>query len=187
MQTTLIVQSRASIGARTALTIARDVPFQMETLGEVQAIANAAGLPTVPDRPLLRAPHHTASAAAIIGSIGRFYDDGPHKPCRYRARPGEVSLAHGGVLFLDDLPQFSTPTIEALANALLRGFVEFTVKMAKTEDGAIAETVRFPCAPAHLIATWHAADFARQGHPRAPGTRALRFAGMLGMLQGEDK
>ena len=52
-----------------------------------------------------RAPHHTASAIAMIGG-------GP------RARPGEVSLAHRGVLFLDELPQFDRRVLESLREPL---------------------------------------------------------------------
>lgn len=57
-----------------------------------------------------RAPHHTASAAALVGG-------GP------RARPGEVSLAHHGVLFLDELPEFQRPVLEALREPLESGVV----------------------------------------------------------------
>jgi magnesium chelatase family protein len=57
-----------------------------------------------------RAPHHTASAGAIIGG-------GP------RARPGEVSLAHRGVLFLDELPEFNRRVLESLREPLETGVV----------------------------------------------------------------
>jgi len=57
-----------------------------------------------------RAPHHTASAGAIIGG-------GPH------ARPGEVSLAHRGVLFLDELPEFNRSVLESLREPLESGVV----------------------------------------------------------------
>ncbi len=81
---------------------------------EVTRIHSVAGhLP--PGRPLLeqppfRAPHHTASTAAVVGGGA-----GP--------RPGEVSLAHRGVLLLDELGEFHRPTLEALRQPLEDGLV----------------------------------------------------------------
>ena len=81
---------------------------------EVTRIHSVAGL-LPPERPLLttppfRAPHHGSSAAAVVG--------GGASP-----RPGEVSLAHCGVLLLDELPEFPRSVLEALRQPLEDGLV----------------------------------------------------------------
>jgi magnesium chelatase family protein len=81
---------------------------------EVTRIHSVAGVLS-PDHPLVtrapfRAPHHTASTRAIVGG-------GPS------VRPGEASLAHRGVLFLDELAEFPRQTLEALRQPLEDGVV----------------------------------------------------------------
>ncbi|MGH3078453.1 MAG: YifB family Mg chelatase-like AAA ATPase [Gaiellaceae bacterium] len=81
---------------------------------EVTRIHSVAGL-LPPGRPLItiapfRAPHHATSAPAVVGG-------GPSP------RPGEVSLAHRGVLFLDELPEFPRSVLEALRQPLEDGVV----------------------------------------------------------------
>lgn len=99
--------------------LARRLPGLLPLLSEAEAldvtrIHSVAGL-LAPEQPLIttppfRAPHHTASTAAIVGG-GR----GP--------RPGEASLAHRGVLLLDELPEFLRPALEALRQPLEDGVI----------------------------------------------------------------
>ena len=79
------------------------------------------GQPLMTTRPV-RSPHHTASSIAVIG--------GGAVP-----RPGEVSLAHHGVLFLDEMPEFPRPVLETLRQPLEDGQV--TIARAHS-------TLRFP-------------------------------------------
>jgi magnesium chelatase family protein len=89
-------------------------PLSRQEALEVTRIHSVVGL-LPPERPLVteppfRAPHHGASAPAVIGG-----GPGP--------RPGEVSLAHRGVLLLDELPEFSRAVLEALRQPLEDGVV----------------------------------------------------------------
>ncbi len=87
-------------------------PLQPDEAVETAAIHSAAGLPAdeaVTRRPF-RSPHHTASEVALVGGGAR-------------PRPGEVSLAHNGVLFLDELPEFRRTTLEVLRQPLEEGHV----------------------------------------------------------------
>lgn len=102
------------------------------------------------DRPF-REPHHTASMAAIVGG-GK------------GAKPGEVSLAHNGVLFLDELPEFARSVLETLRQPIELG--EITVARANAH-------VRYPCrfmlvAAANPCRCGYLADASR-ACARAPG------------------
>jgi len=86
-------------------------PLSPRELLEVSMIQSVAGLlaeGALSDRRPFRAPHHSASMAALVGG-------GLH------ARPGEASLAHHGVLFLDELPEFQPQVLDSLRQPLEAG------------------------------------------------------------------
>jgi magnesium chelatase family protein len=94
---------------------------------ETTRVQSAAGLlggrPLAVERPF-RAPHHTSSSVGLVGG-------------GVTLRPGEVSLAHNGVLFLDELPEFQRSALEAMRQPLEDGQV--TIVRAR-------QTVTFPAA-----------------------------------------
>ncbi|KAA0971716.1 YifB family Mg chelatase-like AAA ATPase [Aureimonas fodinaquatilis] len=86
-------------------------PLEPKELLEVSMVSSIAGELAdgcLSDRRPFRAPHHSASMAAMIGG-------------GQRARPGEVSLAHHGVLFLDEFPEFSPAVLDSLRQPLENG------------------------------------------------------------------
>ena len=94
-------------------------PLTPEEVLESYQIASLAGQIAdgrLSDRPPYRAPHHSASMAAMVGG-------GP------KAQPGEVALAHLGVLFLDEFAEFPRPVLDALRQPMETG--EITVARAR--------------------------------------------------------
>jgi magnesium chelatase family protein len=116
---------------------------------EVTRIHSVAGMleadrPLVTTRPL-RSPHYNASVSALVGGGGR----GP--------RPGEVSLAHRGVLVLDEFAEFQRPALEALRQPLEDG----VVSIARVEGRAV-----FP-ARFQLVAAMNLCPCGARGDPAA--------------------
>lgn len=103
-----------------------------------------------------RHPHHSASAVALIG--------GGSTP-----RPGEISLAHHGVLFLDELPEFDRRVLEALREPLENGFI--TISRA-------AQQVEFP-ARFQLIAAMNPSPQGEEVHSLAAQRYRARISGPL--------
>lgn len=118
-------------------------PMIDEEALESTAVLSIAGKPFNPEtwrtRPF-RAPHHTASSVALVG--------GGNPP-----RPGEISLAHHGVLFLDELPEFNRTVLEALREPLESGHITISRASYQSQFPAkfqfIGAMNPCPCGHAH--------------------------------------
>jgi magnesium chelatase family protein len=123
---------------------------------EVSMIASVAGLLTdgrlIRTRPF-RAPHHSASMVSLVGG-------------GLRVRPGEVSLAHLGVLFLDELPEFQRQALDSLRQPLETG----TVSVARANAH-----VSYP-ARVQLVAAMNPCRCGHLGDPALACSRAPRCA-----------
>ncbi len=109
---------------------------------EVAAVRSVAGIALKSDswrvRPF-RAPHHTSSAIALVGGGAQI-------------RPGEISLAHNGVLFLDELPEFDRRVLEVLREPLETGMITISRAARQAEFPASFQFVAAmnPCPCGYL-------------------------------------
>lgn len=130
---------------------------------EATRVQSAAGLPLrtgLATRPVLRCPHHTATMAALIGGGSA------------AIRPGETSLAHRGVLFLDELGEFAPSVLDALRQPLEEGVVRVS---------RAAGTCDFP-ARFLLVAAMNPCPCGQAGRPgscRCTDQARLRYARRL--------
>ena len=126
--------------------LAQRLPTLLPPLSESEALESAALLsangqfrPALWAQRAFRAPHHSASAAALIG--------GGSPP-----RPGEITLAQHGVLFLDELPEFQRLSLEALREPLETGRVHISRSAHQAEFPARFQLIAAmnPCPCGHL-------------------------------------
>ena len=111
----------------------------------IQSVASHVPLSCWPQRPF-RQPHHSASGPALVG--------GGSKP-----QPGEITLAHHGVLFLDELPEFDRKVLEVLREPMESGFIV----IARARD-----RMRFP-ARVQLVAAMNPCPCGYLGEPTGRG------------------
>ena len=136
-------------------------PLERSQALEAAAVAAMAGMPdALTGQPPFRSPHHSASVAALVGGGGR-------------PRPGEISLAHHGVLFLDELPEFSRRSLEALREPLEAGRVVISRAL---------HAAQFP-ARFQLVAAMNPCPCGWRGHPARACTctadQVARYAGKI--------
>ena len=105
----------------------------------VQSVSDQGFDPALWGRRPFRCPHHSASSVALTGGGAR-------------PRPGEISLAHNGVLFLDELPEFSRQALEILREPIEAGRVVISRAAAKMEYPARFQLVAAmnPCPCGYL-------------------------------------
>jgi len=147
--------------------LASRLPGILPAMSEQEALEAAAVRSLVADfdpgswkqRPY-RAPHHSASAVALVGGGGT-------------PRPGEISLAHRGVLFLDELPEFDRRALEVLREPLESGRITIS-RAARQAD--------FP-AQFQLVAAMNPCPCGYLGHPagkcRCTPEQVARYRGRL--------
>ncbi len=128
-------------------------PAELLEVSMVASIAGAIADGRLTSRRPFRAPHHSASMAALVGG-------------GIRARPGEVSLAHHGVLFLDELPEFAPQVLDSLRQPLESG--EAVIARANYR---VAYPSRF-----QLVAAMNPCRCGRAGEPGYTCRRGARCA-----------
>ena len=133
--------------------LASRLPGILPELSEDEAL-EAAALRSISAQPMdparwrerpYRAPHHTASGVALVGGGGN-------------PRPGEISLAHHGVLFLDELPEFDRKVLEVLREPLESGHITISRAARQADYPARFQlvTAMNPCPCGHLGDPRHA-------------------------------
>ena len=130
---------KSMLAARLAGLLPDLTPREALEVSMIHSVAGMLDGGRMVKRPPYREPHHSASQAALTGGGNR-------------ARPGEVSLAHRGVLFLDELPEFPRPALEALRQPMESGRTTVARAMAHITYPARFQLIAAmnPCRCGHL-------------------------------------
>lgn len=144
---------KSMLAARLPSILPPLAPAELLEVSMIHSIAGALPGGKLSDRRPFRTPHHSATMAALVGG-------------GLRARPGEASLAHHGVLFLDEFPEFSPQVLDALRQPL------------ETSECIIARAnhrVSYPAA-IQLVAAMNPCRCGMAGEPGHVCTRGQRCA-----------
>ncbi len=157
---------KSMLAARLPSILPPLTPTELLEVSLVHSIAGALANGELTDRRPFRAPHHSASMPALVGG-------------GTGARPGEISLAHHGVLFLDELPEFQPTVLDSLRQPLETGEV-----MVARANHRVTYPARFqliaamnPCRCGHAIDPGYACH--RQPNARCVAQYTSRLSGPL--------
>ena len=141
-------------------------PRELLEISMIQSVAGQLQDGALSSRRPFRAPHHSASMAALVGG-------------GINARPGEISLAHHGVLFLDELPEFQPGVLDALRQPLETGEVMIARANHRTTYPARVQLVAAmnPCRCGHATDPGYACR--RQPNDRCMAQYSARISGPL--------
>ncbi|MBY6243256.1 YifB family Mg chelatase-like AAA ATPase [Methylosinus sp. Sm6] len=141
-------------------------PRELLEVSMIHSVAGELAGGELTDRRPFRAPHHSASMAALVGG-------GTH------ARPGEISLAHNGVLFLDELPEFQAQALDSLRQPLETGEVAVSRANHRAVYPARFQLVAAmnPCRCGHALDPGFACR--RQPNERCVAQYSARLSGPL--------
>ena len=157
---------KSMLAARLPSILPPLTPAELLDVSLIHSIAGALANGELTDRRPFRAPHHSASMPALVGG-------GTH------ARPGEISLAHNGVLFLDELPEFQGAVLDSLRQPLETGEVMVARANHRATYPARFQLVAAmnPCRCGHAIDPGYACH--RQPNARCIAQYTARLSGPL--------
>ncbi len=157
---------KSMLAARLPSILPPLTPRELLEVSMIHSVAGQIAGGELTDRRPFRAPHHSASMAALVGG-------GSH------ARPGEISLAHHGVLFLDELPEFQPQVLDSLRQPLETGEVAISRANHRAVYPARFQLVAAmnPCRCGHALDAGFACR--RQPNERCVAQYQARLSGPL--------
>ncbi len=157
---------KSMLAARLPSILPALTPRELLEVSMIHSVAGQLAGGELTDRRPFRAPHHSASMPALVGG-------GTH------AKPGEISLAHNGVLFLDELPEFNTQALDSLRQPLETGEVSIVRANHRAVYPARFQLIAAmnPCRCGHALDPGFACK--RQPNERCAAQYQARLSGPL--------